>query len=116
MKADFVEYVAGKRDWFTQPSVKNYDKNHLTFVFYIAPSTLIEDGVDQKVHDKFQNLKYGVAETLLEVKSKIPREIYDAGLVVVPGKYDSDISKRIMEAGIANMLEAIEEYRGRFSI
>ncbi len=88
----------------------------IAFNFFIGPGPLIEaeGATNERVYEEFQNLKYGVPGSMFDVKHRIPREIYDAGLVIVPGEYESEQSQRIMVATIANMLEAIKEYRIRY--
>lgn len=112
---DFVEYVVGAHSWYKFPSVQNPDVELIAFNFFIGPGPLIElgKGKNERVYENFQNLKYGVPGSAFDVKRQIPREIYDAGLVIVPEDYKSEKSQQIMVATIANMLEAIEEYRSR---
>lgn len=112
---DFVKYVVGAHSWYKGPNTQPWDVNMIGFNFYIGPGPLIESkgGLNERVHKEFKNLKYGVPGTLLDVQHQIPREIYDAGLVIVPGDYKSEQSQKIMVATIANMIEAIKEYRVR---
>lgn len=113
---DFVEYVVGAHSWYKSPNAQHPDINMIAFNFFIGPGPLIEaeGGMNERVHEEFQNLKYGVPGVhVFDVKHRIPREIYDAGLVIVSGDYKSKQSQRIMVATIANMLEATKEYRAK---
>ncbi|MBW3012243.1 hypothetical protein KY311_03590, partial [Candidatus Woesearchaeota archaeon] len=85
------------------------------FNFYVTPSPVFEmhDGTG-KWFGKFKNLAYGVPYAWNDPRGKIPREICDAGLAVVPDRladFKSDTSRIIMEVTIANMLSAVQEYR-----
>jgi len=116
----FVDYVVEAHSWYKRFPLDGVG-SVMPFNFFVGPGPLIESegSLHERVHDKFQFLKYGVPTySMFDVKDQIPREIYDAGLVVVPGKnfegsYKSDQSKRILVVGVGNMLQAVEYYRER---
>ncbi len=115
---DFVSYVVRAHSWYKNRSALNPRINLVGFNLFIGPGPLIESegGLNERVHTEFQHLKYGAQETLFDVRHKLPREISDAGQVILPGRedgYKSEHSQRIMVVTIANMLEAIDHYRGR---
>ena len=113
---DFVEYVVEAHSWYKDIHLR--DSGMIAFNFFIGPGPLIEGegSMNERRYDEFQHLKYGVPSAhAFNVKHKIPREIYDAGLVIVPETYKSEQSQKIMVATVANMLEAITDYRSRHS-
>ena len=108
---DFVDFVVNIHSWYK--GLK--DESLIGVNFYISPEPLKErEASKDVVYQEFGNLNYGVP-TLphFSVKNQIPREIYDAGLAIVDSNYKSNESQRIMVATIANMLDAINEYRTR---
>ncbi len=113
---EFVEYVVEAHSWYKRLNVRDSSIDMMAFNFFVAPGYLIEaeGGVNERVYDQFQYLKYGVPGTLFDCKHKIPRELYDAGLVIVPGDYKSKLSQRIMVARVANVLNAVTEYQKRY--
>ena len=115
---DFVEFVVGAHSWYKDSAVLDSKVNMIAFNFFISPEHLTETrNCEDVVYDQFQNLSYGVRNTPFHDRARlIPREIADAGLVVVPGDYKTDQSKRILRTGIVNMLKAIDEYKGRYKV
>ncbi len=114
---EFVKYVVGAHSWYKSENVCNSSIDMMAFNFFVAPGPLIEakGGINERAYDQFQYLKYGVPGVhVFDVKTLIPREIYDAGLVVVPGNYNSKSSQRIMVVRVANMLNAVKEYQERY--
>lgn len=112
---DFVEYVVKAHSWYKLPWTQS-PVDLMAFNLFIGPGPLIEaqGAENERVYEGFQHLKYGVpGHPLFDVRAQLPREIYDAGLAVVPGNYASEQSQQIMGVTIANMLEAIKEYRQR---
>lgn len=112
---DFVEHVVKAHSWYKLPWTQS-PVDLMEFNLFIGPGPLIEaqGAENERVYEGFQHLKYGVpGHPLFDVRAQLPREIYDAGLAVVPGDYASEQSQRIMVATVANMLGAIQEYRQR---
>jgi len=115
----FVDYVANAHSWYKRFSLPGDVDRVMAFNFFVAPGSLIESegGLHERTYPDFQFLKYGAPGSLFDVKDEIPREIYDAGLAIVPGvNFDEKQSKRIMVVRVANMLQSIEEYRGRHNM
>ncbi len=119
---DFVKYVINAHSWAKLPNAQIPEINMVAFNFFVAPGPLIEakGGMNEYAHYQFQHLKY-FTNHLYDAKDTIPRQIYDAGLVIVPGcaslregYYNSKQSQRIMVTQLANMLEAVNHYRKRY--
>ena len=116
--SSFIDFVVNAHSWYkgTHAHFVNHEPD-IAFNFYIGPGHIVDnkDTLKEVVRPDFQNLKYGVPSAIFfQTRHIIPREIYDAGLVFVPGDYKSDYCISLMEKRIANMLEAINEYRSRF--
>ena len=119
---EFVKYVIEAHSWYKGQAVQDPSINMLAFNFFVGPGSLIEakGGMNERAYDQFQYLKY-FTNNIGDAKDTIPRQIYDAGLVIVPGcatleegYYNSKQSQRIMVTQLANMLEAVNHYRKRY--
>ena len=119
----FVDYVINAHSWYKLPEVQNPEINMIPFNFFVGPGPLIEatGATMERRLDDFQFLKYGCPISVVRSRenARIPREIYDAGLVIVQGfgehGYRSASARRIMVARVANMLEAVAEHSNKFS-
>ena len=119
---EFVKHVVGAHSWWKHNQFSPSSMNLLAFNFYVGPGPLVEraGGLNERIYDHFQHLKYSFSG-LFEKETNIPREIYDAGLAIIPGTrsrdkesdYRSEQSQGIMVSTIANMLRAVEYYKER---
>ncbi len=108
----FVRYAVGAHSWYK--AFRQAD-DLLGFVFYLdsEPFTEIRDGA-KEVYPQYKNFRYGIiGHQGFSPENRIPREIQDAGLVVVGSDYRTEQSRRIMVLRAHNVVEAVEFYRYR---
>ena len=113
---NFVNHVVSGRHWNNFLSSIEPKK----FSFYVARGPIIENAPmtgRQGVFEEFGPLKYWI-EGIEEIEGispspKLPREIYDAGLIITPSAFYTSESIDLMCLQVENMLEAVEYYRER---